>query len=63
MMNEQQLVAEIVKHCKKNNIFGSINNSFKDYLVSFDIKLKKTHCKECGKKFSKPSQKTGEKGK
>ncbi len=59
-MNEQQLIKEIMKYCKDNSITGNINSPFKGYLVSFNIKLKKTYCKECGRKFSRPSSLIGE---
>ena len=55
-MNRKELCKEILNHCRDNNITASFNKVVDNYLVSFKIKKKKTHCKECGKPLTQDSE-------
>ena len=50
-MNKKQLNQEILNYCREHGILGSINQVHNNYLISFEIKKKKPHCKECGKEI------------
>ncbi|KKM00535.1 hypothetical protein LCGC14_1803540 [marine sediment metagenome] len=50
-MEKKELIEKIIEYCEENKIAGSFNNKYFEKLVSFEIKNKQTHCKECGKRL------------